>query len=81
MVKKTKVPSKAELFKMSRMDLLKIIKQLRDENKELRLTIRSKNITIREERIKRKRYWEWVKRYRELCGRLTDIEKVGGTKE
>jgi len=74
MVKSTKVPTKAELFLMDRMDLLKLIKQLREEIEELRTTIRAKNVTIREERIRKREHWEKVKRDREVVGRLSDVE-------
>ena len=79
-VRKTKVPTKAELFLMNRMDLLALIKKLRDEIGELRLRIRAKNVTIREERMRKREHWKKILRYRELCGRLTDLEKVGGIK-
>lgn len=74
MAKKTKIPTKGELFLMDRMDLLALIKKLRDEIKELRTTIRAKNITIREERMRKRQHWAKLKRYREVCGRLTDVE-------
>lgn len=74
MPKTTKVPTKGELFLMDRMDLLALIKKLRDEIKELRTTIRAKNITIREERIRKREHWAKLKRYREVCGRLKDVE-------
>jgi len=72
--KRTKVPTKGELFLLDRMDLLALIKKLRDETKELRTTIRAKNITIREERMTKRQHWAKLKRYREVCGRLTDVE-------
>ncbi|GAI77202.1 unnamed protein product [marine sediment metagenome] len=74
MAKRTKVPTKGELFLLDRMDLLALIKKLRDETKELRTTIRAKNITIREERMTKRQHWAKLKRYREVCGRLTDVE-------
>lgn len=64
-VRKTKVPTKGELFRLDRMDLLALIKKLRDEIKALRLTLRAKNITIREERFRKRKHWETVKRLRE----------------
>lgn len=73
-VKKTKVPVKGELFLMDRMDLLKLIKQLRDEIKGLRTTIRAKNVSIREERMRKREHWAKLKRYREAVGRLSDVE-------
>jgi len=74
MVKGVKVPTKAELYLLDRMDLLKLIKQLRDEIKELRTTIRAKNVTIREERMRKREHWAKLKRYREAVGRLKDVE-------
>jgi len=74
MPKRTKVPTKGELFLLDRMDLLALIKKLRDEIKELRMTIRAKNLTIRELRITKRLHWDKIKRYREICGRLTDVE-------
>lgn len=74
MVKKTKVPTRAELYLLNRMDLLKLIKQLRDETKELRTTIRAKNVSIREERMRKREHWAKLKRYREAVGRLSDVE-------
>lgn len=74
MVKKVKVPVMAELFKMDRMDLLKIIKQLRGEIEGLRTTIRAKNVTIREERIRKREHWAKLKRYRQAVGQLKDVE-------
>lgn len=74
MPKKTKFPTKGELFLMDRMDLLALIKRLRDEEKELRTTIRAKNITIREERMRKRQHWAKIKRYIEVCGRLKDVE-------
>lgn len=81
MAKKTKMPTKQELFNMGRMDLLALIKKLRDEIKELRTTIRAKNVTIREERMRKREHWDKVKRYRELVGPLGRLEKHGGFKE
>ncbi|MBA7670632.1 hypothetical protein ES703_78778 [subsurface metagenome] len=74
MPKKIKFPTKGELFLMDRMDLLALIKRLRDKEKELRTTIRAKNITIREERMRKRQHWAKIKRYREVCGRLEDVE-------
>lgn len=70
MVKKTKVPKRAELFTMDRMDLLRLIKQLRDEIKELRLSIRAKNITVREVKMAKRKHWERIKKLR------AQLEKV-----
>ncbi len=70
MVKKTKVPSKAQLFTMDRMDLLRLIKQLRDEINELRLSVRAKNITVRELRMAKRKHWEKIK---ELRAQLEEI--------
>ena len=70
MVKKTKVPSKAQLFTMDRMDLLRLIKLLRNEIKELRLSIRAKNITVREVRMAKRNHWEKIK---ELRAKLEEI--------
>jgi len=59
---KVKMPTKEEIFKMDRMPLLKLIKDLHDENNELRLTIRARNITVRELRMTKKKYWEKIKK-------------------
>lgn len=75
-VKKTKVPTKGELFMLGRMDLLKIIKQLRDEIYQLRLAIRAKNVTVREERMTKRMHWDKIKRYRELVGPLSKLEPM-----
>ena len=64
-VRKTKVPTREELFHADRMDLLALIKKLRDEIRELRLSLRAKNITIREERFRKRRHWETVKSLRQ----------------
>lgn len=59
---KIKMPTKEELFNMDRMPLLKLLKDQHSENNELRITIRARNITIRELRMTKKKYWEKIKR-------------------
>lgn len=59
---KLKMPTKEELFNMDRMPLLKLLKDLHSENNELRMTIRARNITVRELRMTKKKYWEKIKR-------------------
>lgn len=76
-VRKTKVPTKGELWRLDRRDLLKLIKQLRGEIRELRIRLRAKNVTIREERMRKRTHWALLKRYREQFGRLSDWEGKG----
>lgn len=59
---KVRMPTKEELFNMDRMPLLKLLKDLHNENNELRTTIRARNITVRELRMTKKKYWEKIKR-------------------
>lgn len=68
---KVRMPTKDELFKMDRMPLLKLLKDLHNENNELRVTIRARNITIRELRMTKKKYWEKIKK---LQGEMEDIK-------
>jgi len=71
-----KKPTRKELWGMSREDLLKQLNLAHEYIKEQRLTVRSKNITIREIRVKSDRHWRLVKRYREAVGPLNRIERL-----
>lgn len=71
-----KKPTRKELWGMSRENLLKQLKLAHEYIKEQRLTVRSKNITIRELRVKSNRHWGVVKRYREAVGPITKLEQL-----
>jgi len=71
-----KKPTRKELWIMSREDLLKQLKLSHDYIKELRLIVRSKNLTLRELRVKKNRHWAIIKRYREAVGPLNRIEQL-----